>query len=68
MYELKVDGMTCGHCVKAVTSSVLELDRTAEVTVDLASKTVRVASSAELDAVKGAISEAGYSVLESKLV
>jgi copper chaperone len=65
MYELKVEGMSCGHCVKSVTNSVLEVDRAAKVNVDLAGQTVRVESSAGLDAIKAAISEAGYPVLAS---
>ncbi len=65
MYELKVEGMSCGHCVKAVTNSVLEVDRAAQVKVDLAEKSVRVQSSAALEAIKAAISEAGYPVVAS---
>jgi copper chaperone len=63
MYELKVDGMSCGHCVKSVTNAVQEVDRAAKVNVDLARKTVQVESSAALDVIKDAISEAGYPVL-----
>ncbi|MDQ9170058.1 cation transporter [Oxalobacteraceae bacterium R-40] len=63
MYELKVEGMSCGHCVKSVTNAVQEVDRAATVNVDLANKTVKVESSAGLDAVKNAISEAGYPVV-----
>jgi copper chaperone len=63
MYELKVEGMSCGHCVKSVTNAVQEVDRTAKVNVDLAGKTVQVESSAGLDAIKDAISEAGYPVV-----
>ena len=65
MYELKVDGMSCGHCVKAVTGAVQEIDGSAKVNVDLASKTVQVESGADLNAIKEAISEAGYPVLTS---
>lgn len=66
MYELKVEGMSCGHCVKAVTNAVTEIDSAAKVNVDLASNTVKVESSAGLDAVKNAIAEAGYPVVASK--
>jgi copper chaperone len=62
MYELQVEGMSCGHCVKAVTNSVKALDQDAKVDVDLGSKTVRVESGAALHAVKAAIADAGYTV------
>ncbi len=65
MYELKVDGMSCGHCVKAVTGAVQEIDSSAKVNVNLAAKTVQVESGADLNAIREAISEAGYPVLAS---
>lgn len=65
MYELKVEGMSCGHCVSTVTKSVQAVDAAAKVDVDLATQKVRVASSAKLDDIKSAIVEAGYPVLES---
>ena len=62
MYELQVEGMTCGGCVRSVTKAVQSVDGNARVEVDLASKKVKVESQAGLDAVKAAISEAGYDV------
>jgi copper chaperone len=62
MYELQVEGMSCGGCVRSVTKSVQSVDSNARVEVDLASKKVRVETQAALDAVKAAISEAGYEV------
>lgn len=63
MFELKVDGMSCGHCVGQVTRTVQEIDPDAKVTVDLASKTVRIDSRADLDALADAIADAGYPVI-----
>ena len=59
-----VKGMTCGHCVAAVTDEVAGLTGVADVAVDLASGQVRVRSEAPLDeaAVRGAVEEAGYEV------
>jgi copper chaperone CopZ len=68
MYELKVDGMSCGHCIKSVTGAVLEVDPAAKVNVDLAGKTVQVESSADLEAIRHAISEAGYPIVASATV
>lgn len=58
----EVHGMTCGHCVSAVTSEVSKLDGVAEVIVDLPSRRVTVDSNRLLDdaAVAAAIDEAGY--------
>jgi len=65
MYELKVEGMSCGHCVNAVTKSVQAVDAGARVDIDLAQQTVRIETSASLDAVKSAVEDAGYPVLQS---
>ena len=44
MQTFKVDGMTCGGCVGAVTRAVQAVDKDAKVEVDLAGKTVKVDS------------------------
>ena len=62
MYELQVEGMTCGGCVRSVTKSVQSVDSNARVEVDLPSRKVRVETQASLDAVKSAIGDAGYDV------
>ena len=62
MYEFQVEGMSCGGCVRSVTKSVQTVDSNARVDVDLAAKKVRVDTEASLEAVKSAISEAGYPV------
>jgi copper chaperone len=65
MYELNVEGMSCNHCVSAVTKSIKEIDSNAEVAVDLPGKKVRVQSQAALEAVIDAVTDAGYSVTAS---
>ena len=57
-----VTGMTCGHCVQAVTGELTALPGVADVQVDLASGAVTVTSEAPLeeDAVRAAVDEAGY--------
>lgn len=57
-----VSGMTCGHCVRAVTGEVGKLAGVTAVDVDLDSGQVRVTSEAPIDdeAVRGAVEEAGY--------
>jgi copper chaperone len=65
MYELKVDGMTCGGCAASVKRALQGLDAKANVDVDLPSKTVKVETAAQLDAVKNAVEDAGYDVLSA---
>ncbi|WP_330209906.1 heavy-metal-associated domain-containing protein [Pseudomonas sp. AM4(2022)] len=61
MQIFSVEGMTCGHCVKAVTQAVQRQDSAASVEVDLKAKEVRVASSLSSDKVIDLITEEGYS-------
>ena len=63
MQVFTVEGMTCGHCVKAVTQAVQSQDPTAEVKVDLAAKQVSVQSQLRREAIAGLIKEEGYSVV-----
>jgi len=60
-----VKGMTCGHCVNAVTEEIGKLAGVSGVTVDLASGAVTVTSEAPLDrqVVAAAVEEAGYELV-----
>lgn len=60
MQVFNVQGMSCGHCVKAVTQAVQAKDPTASVRVDLAAKEVGVESALSADQVIDIISEEGY--------
>lgn len=60
MYELKVEGMTCGHCAGRVTRAIASVDPAAKVEVDLAAKVVRVQSGASPQETAEAVTEAGY--------
>ncbi|MBJ2288166.1 heavy-metal-associated domain-containing protein [Pseudomonas sp. MF6755] len=60
MQIFSVEGMTCGHCVRAVTQAVQDEDSAASVEVDLAAKEVRVASSLPSEKVIQLITEEGY--------
>ncbi len=57
-----VEGMSCQHCVKAVTRAVQQLDPQAEVVVDLTAKKVEVESAAAREAIAGVIADEGYAV------
>jgi copper ion binding protein len=58
----QVTGMTCGHCVAAVTEEVGAIPEVTDVQVDLASGRVDVTSTRPIDhdAMVAAIDEAGY--------
>ena len=62
-----VVGMTCGHCISAVTDEVSQLPGVTAVDVDLASGGLTVTSDAPVDesAVRAAVEEAGYEVAGS---
>jgi len=59
-----VSGMTCDHCVQAVTKEVMTVPGVSGVDVDLRSGALRVESAAPVDAaaVRAAVEEAGYEV------
>ncbi|MDR5834219.1 heavy-metal-associated domain-containing protein [Caballeronia sp. LZ034LL] len=63
MTEFEVQGMSCQHCVGAVTRSIKEIDPQAQVRVDLERGRVAVDSAQSADALKDAIDEAGYTVV-----
>lgn len=62
MLKFDVEGMSCGHCVQAVTRAVHLVDPKAEVAVDLAGKTVAVESGGDPGQFAAAVEQAGYSV------
>lgn len=57
-----VTGMTCGHCEKAVTHAVKQVDAQAEVRIDRNASRVEVVSDAPRDRLAEAIAEEGYQV------
>jgi copper chaperone len=57
-----VQGMSCGHCVGAVTQAVKSVDPQAEVKVDLGSGKVEVQTQQDRTAIARAIEEEGYKV------
>lgn len=60
-----VKGMTCGHCVAAVTEEVNKLDGVTGVDVDLATGAVTVEADTpvEPEAFAAAVDEAGFEVV-----
>jgi copper chaperone len=61
--EYTVDGMTCNHCALSVTEEVSAVSGVDAVDVDLASGRLVVRGDVTDDAVRAAVSEAGYEVV-----
>ena len=58
-----VQGMTCGHCEKAVMQALKQVDPQAEVKLDRAANKVEVDSALAREALAQAMSEEGYTVV-----
>ena len=59
----QVTGLTCGHCVQAVTTELSAIDGVTGVEVDLESGRVDVTGEdVTEDAVRAAVDEAGYAL------
>jgi copper chaperone CopZ len=61
---LRVSGMTCEHCVSAVSKELHALPGVTTVSVDLATGQVAVTADGplDLDAAEAAVDEAGYAL------
>ncbi len=64
---LNVQGMTCGHCERAVTEAVKTVDPQATVKIDLATGIVEIDSTQPRAALANAITEEGYIVQAEKV-
>jgi copper chaperone len=62
---INIEGMSCEHCVKAVTDAVTALPSVEDVAVDLDAGTAALAydpNKVKLEAIKEAIEDQGYDV------
>ncbi len=62
MQVFQVQGMSCGHCVRAITQALQAADAEAVVEVDLVAGEVRVASTLSSEQISALIAEEGYEV------
>ncbi len=60
MIELQLPDMTCGHCVKTVTSTVQKIDPSAKVECDLPTHQVRIDTTLPRERVVQALAIEGY--------
>lgn len=64
--EVKVQGMTCQHCVRTVHNAVASLEGVSKVDVSLESGTVKIQMEKDipLEDIKKSIEEWGYRVVD----
>jgi len=64
-YTLRIEGMSCEHCVRAVAGALRAIDGIEDVSVSLEDKQAKFSAPEDLDMerVKKAIHEEGYTVL-----
>lgn len=62
MMQFQVEGMSCNHCVGAITRAVKQVDPDARVSADIAAQAVSVEADADVQDVREAIEAAGYPV------
>lgn len=67
--DITVHGMTCGHCVAAVTEELKTIDGVRDVQIELhegGDSPVHITSEADLDpeAINAAVAEAGYDLVQ----
>ena len=60
--KFTVEGMTCGHCIRAVTRGIHALDPEARVDIDLSAGIVTVIGDVAADQAAAAIAAEGYPV------
>lgn len=61
-HQFEVQGMTCGHCERAVIGAIQELDPQAIVRIDRPQNRVDIESTQTREALAAVIAEEGYSV------
>jgi copper chaperone len=62
--NFNVEGMTCGHCEKAVTKALLAVDPKAKIAIERSINKVEVDSEQPRNTLKQAIASEGYRVVE----
>lgn len=60
MLEFEIQAMSCGHCVKAITSAITALDPAAKVLAELPTHRVRVDTTLPRAQVEQALRAADY--------
>jgi copper chaperone len=61
-FTLKIEGMTCPHCKKALETAIGQMDGVHSVSVDLekSQATIEADSDEMMDKIRATVTEAGY--------
>lgn len=62
MLRFQVPNMTCGGCARSVTAALASVDPKARIETDPAAREVRIETTADEDALRAVLKEAGYPV------
>lgn len=62
--SIKIEGMSCGHCVNHVKAALEALSEVESVTVSLEDKRAVITGNASEASIREAIDEAGYEAVE----
>jgi copper chaperone len=65
MTELKITGMTCGHCQQSVKGALESVEGVQTADVDLATGTAQVEGNADVNTLVAAVEEEGYQATPS---
>ncbi|EPG74274.1 heavy metal-associated domain protein [Leptospira fainei serovar Hurstbridge str. BUT 6] len=68
MRELKIDGMTCNHCVMTVKKAIQKTDPNAKIEIDLKTGIAKIESGASESDLLDAIQEEGYTLVSVKSI
>ena len=60
---LKVEGMMCAHCKAHVEKALMGVPGVESAVADVGAKTATVTGSADMEAMKKAVADAGYEVV-----
>ena len=60
-----VAGMTCNGCVNKVTNAVVDVEGVEDVDVDVATGTLEVIGTADDVAIRTAVEQVGYSIVQN---
>lgn len=60
MLTLSIPAISCGHCARAITDAIHELDPQAQVVIDIDGKSAAIDTRADPAAVSARLAEEGY--------
>lgn len=60
MFQLKIESMSCNHCISMITKAILQWQSDAKVEADLSTQLVKIESRLSKEKILEALDEAGY--------